>query len=82
MNVAGRVMPNVQLAEDTYELAKGCDALVIVTEWNEFKQLDMKRIKLMMRGNIIVDGRNLYEPRMMKEHGFVYRGIGRGYNGK
>jgi len=82
MTVAGRMMPNVQLAEDPYELAKGCDALVIVTEWNEFKQLDMKRIKLMMRGNIIVDGRNIYEPRMMKEHGFVYRGIGRGYNGK
>ncbi|MBI5349807.1 MAG: UDP-glucose/GDP-mannose dehydrogenase family protein [Chloroflexi bacterium] len=82
MTVAGRVLPNVQLAEDPYELAKGCDALVIVTEWNEFKQLDMKRIKLMMRGNIIVDGRNIYEPRMMKEQGFVYRGIGRGYNGK
>ncbi|MBI5053460.1 MAG: UDP-glucose/GDP-mannose dehydrogenase family protein [Chloroflexi bacterium] len=55
MTVAGRVLPNVQLAEDPYELAKGCDALVIVTEWNEFKQLDMKRIKLMMRGNIIVE---------------------------
>jgi UDPglucose 6-dehydrogenase len=82
MTVAGRMMPNVQLAEDPYELAKGCDALVIVTEWNEFKQLDMKRIKQVMRGNIIVDGRNIYEPRMMKEHGFVYRGIGRGYNGK
>ncbi|MEK6575067.1 MAG: UDP-glucose/GDP-mannose dehydrogenase family protein [Chloroflexota bacterium] len=82
MTVAGRIMPNVQLCEDPYELAAGCDALVVVTEWNEFKHLDFRRVKQAMRGNVIVDGRNLYEPRAMKEYGFTYRGIGRGYNGK
>ncbi len=82
MTVAGRIMPNVQLCEDPYELAAGCDALVVVTEWNEFKHLDFRRVKQAMRGSVIVDGRNLYEPRLMKEYGFVYRGIGRGYNGK
>jgi UDPglucose 6-dehydrogenase len=82
MGVAAKMMPNVQLAEDAYDLATGCDALVVVTEWNEFKQLDMRRLKTAMRGNIVVDGRNLYEPRVMKEYGFTYRGIGRGYNGK
>jgi UDPglucose 6-dehydrogenase len=82
MIVAGKMMPNVQMAEDAYELANGCDAMVVVTEWNEFKQLDMRRIKQAMRGNTVVDGRNIYEPRIMKEYGFNYRGIGRGYNGK
>ncbi len=75
------LMPDLQLAETPYALAEGCDALVLVTEWNEFKNLDMKRIKAAMRGNVLVDGRNLYDPQWMREQGFVYRGIGRGYNG-
>jgi UDPglucose 6-dehydrogenase len=82
MSVAVKMLPNVQMTEDAYELAAGCDALVLVTEWNEFKNLDMRKVKQAMRGNIVVDGRNLYEPRLMKEYGFTYRGIGRGYNGK
>jgi len=82
MGVAAKMMPNVSLAEDAYELATGCDALVVITEWNEFKHLDLRRIKQVMRGNVLVDGRNLYEPRIMHEYGFVYRGVGRGYNGK
>lgn len=79
---AGRVIPNIQLAEDPYELADGCDALMVITEWNEFKQLDMKRVKQRMRGDVIVDGRNIYEPEQMRKFGFRYRGVGRGYNGK
>ena len=82
MAVAAKMLPNVQLAEDPYELAAGCDALVLVTEWNEFKNLDLRRIKQAMRGDVMVDGRNLYEPKLMREYGFTYRGIGRGYNGK
>ncbi len=82
MSVAARAMPNVRLAEDAYDLAAGCDALVVITEWNEFKQLDMRRIKQVMRSNVIVDGRNIYEPHVIQEYGFVYRGMGRGYNGK
>ena len=82
MPAAGRLLPNVQLVEDPYELAEGCDALVVITEWNEFKNLDMERIKATMRGNAMVDGRNLYDAAQMSQLGFHYRGIGRGYNGK
>jgi UDPglucose 6-dehydrogenase len=79
MTVSARVLPDVSLAGDPYELAKGCDAIVITTDWNEFKLLDMDRIKAVMAQPIVVDGRNIYEPERMKALGFVYRGVGRGY---
>jgi UDPglucose 6-dehydrogenase len=75
----GKLFPDMDLAEDPYDLAAGCDAVVICTEWNEFKHLDMARIKQAMRHPLIVDGRNLYEPDEMKRLGFLYRGVGRGY---
>jgi UDPglucose 6-dehydrogenase len=71
----------IQLAEDAYELARGSDALVIATPWNEFKSLDFERIKGLMKRAIIVDGRNLYDPSRMKGMGFEYRGVGRGFRG-
>jgi UDPglucose 6-dehydrogenase len=77
-----RTAPYINLCEDAYELARGSDALVVATPWNEFKSLDMSRIKGLMRQPILVDGRNLYEPRKMKDLGFHYRGVGRGYNGE
>ncbi len=77
---ARRLMNGVGFAEDPYELARGCDALVVVTEWNEFKQLDLPRVHAEMRGNVIIDGRNIYPAQKMQELDFVYRGIGRGYN--
>ncbi len=80
MGVAVRASPEIKLAEDPYDLAQGCDAVVVVTDWNEFKHLDMGRIKTLMRQPVIVDGRNIYEPHQMKALGFVYRGVGRGYN--
>ncbi|MCK6625978.1 MAG: UDP-glucose/GDP-mannose dehydrogenase family protein [Anaerolineae bacterium] len=79
MNVAAKMMPNLQLAEDVYSLAEGCDALILLTEWNEFKHLDLPRIKELMRQPVFIDGRNLYEPDMMTKYGFIYRGVGRGY---
>ena len=79
MHNAAKLLPEMQLAKDPYDLAEGCDAIVICTEWNEFKHLDMKRIKQLMRYPFIVDGRNLYEPEEMKRLGFTYRGVGRGY---
>ena len=79
MGVAVRALPEIKLAEDPYDLAEGCDAVVVVTEWNEFKHLDMGRVKTLMRQPIVVDGRNIYEPETMKALGFTYRGIGRGY---
>ena len=77
---ARRIMPDIFYAENPYELAVDCDALVVVTEWNEFKQLDLEQILLSMRGNVIIDGRNIYSPEELHERGFVHRGIGRSYD--
>jgi UDPglucose 6-dehydrogenase len=66
------------LVESPYELAEGADALVVCTEWNEFKQVDFARLKESMKQPIIVDGRNIYEPEIMQDLGFIYRGVGRG----
>jgi UDPglucose 6-dehydrogenase len=81
MEWAGRVMPGVQLAEDAYELVSGCDAVIVCTEWNEFKQLDLERVKRLMKQPVFVDGRNIYEPQRMRTLGFTYVGVGRGYDG-
>ncbi|MCS6909723.1 MAG: UDP-glucose/GDP-mannose dehydrogenase family protein [Anaerolineales bacterium] len=80
-HTAERVMPSVKLCASAYEVAEGADALVVCTEWNEFKQLDLARIKSAMRQPVMVDGRNLYEPEQMAALGFKYRGMGRGLNG-
>jgi UDPglucose 6-dehydrogenase len=74
-----KLLPGMQLAADPYDLAAGCDALVVCTEWNEFKHLDMARVKGAMSGCLFIDGRNLYDPDEMKRLGFTYRGVGRGY---
>lgn len=81
MEVAQRVLPYVEMCSDSYDLAQGADALIVLTPWNEFKQLDMERIKSAMRQPVLIDGRNLYDPARMEQIGFQYRGIGRGYDG-
>jgi UDPglucose 6-dehydrogenase len=75
-------MPAVDIIGDPYEMAKGCDALIVVTPWNEFKQLDLEKVKGLLKSPVIFDGRNIYDPRAMKDMGFNYRSIGRGTNGK
>jgi UDPglucose 6-dehydrogenase len=81
MGVASRVLPSsVQLVETAYECAAGADALIIITEWNEFKQLDLAQIKQVMKQPIIIDGRNIYEPATLKNQGFTYRCFGRGHD--
>jgi UDP-glucose 6-dehydrogenase len=65
-----------------YTLAEGCDAIMVVTDWNEFKNLDLERIRDRMRRPVLVDGRNIYDPAFVRSLGFVYRGIGRGFNGE
>jgi UDPglucose 6-dehydrogenase len=70
-------LPDVEYAPDAYAVAADADALVVVTEWNEFRQLDMARVKASMRRPVIVDGRNIYDPVAMRGLGFTYRGIGR-----
>jgi UDPglucose 6-dehydrogenase len=76
---ASLYLHDVTLCEDAYEVAEAADALVVVTEWNEFKHLSLARLKAVMRQPVVVDGRNIYDPEIMQELGFVYRGVGRGY---
>ena len=75
--VAAPLMPAVEIFNDVYKMVENCDALVVVTEWNEFKQLDFEKIKNLLRTPVIYDGRNIYDPLQMKELGFNYRAIGR-----
>jgi UDPglucose 6-dehydrogenase len=82
LEVAKAVLPEVSLFDDPYEMAKGCDALIVITPWNEFKQLDLKKIKSMLKSPIIFDSRNIYDPAEMKALGFRYRSIGRRFDGK
>jgi len=77
MDVARPIMPNVQFFNNSYEMAQGCDALMVVTEWNEFKQLDLEKVKGMLKSPVIYDGRNIYDPAVMKELGYTYRAVGR-----
>lgn len=67
----------IEYCKDAYAVSKNSDCLVVITEWNEFKELDFKKIKKLMRQPIIIDGRNIYDPQEMKKMGFKYIGIGR-----
>jgi UDPglucose 6-dehydrogenase len=78
MEPARALLPAVEFASDAYALADGADGLVLVTEWNEFRDLDLGRLKRSMRRPVMVDGRNIYDPSTMRGLGFTYRGIGRG----
>jgi UDPglucose 6-dehydrogenase len=78
MEEAKAVFPQLEYGEDAYDVAKGCDALVLVTEWNQFRRLDLHRIKSLLKSPIFIDLRNVYDPEQMKRLGFNYCGIGRG----
>jgi UDPglucose 6-dehydrogenase len=67
----------VHLCRRSYEAVEGADALVVATEWNEFREPDFARIKSLMRHPAVFDGRNIYNPRALRELGFHYEGIGR-----
>jgi len=77
MTEAKHLLPDVDYAEDEYAAVKDADALVFVTEWNQFRALDMTRIRDLMKSAKIVDLRNIYDPADMRELGFVYVGVGR-----
>jgi UDPglucose 6-dehydrogenase len=70
--------PRFQLARNSYEAAEGADALVIVTEWQEFRSPDFERLKKILKSPLIFDGRNLYDPAMVGRFGLTYYAIGRG----
>ncbi|HEY3311267.1 MAG TPA: UDP-glucose/GDP-mannose dehydrogenase family protein [Anaerolineales bacterium] len=77
MNVAHGLLPAVEMHKDAYSLAKGCDGLMVITEWNEFKQLDLEKLKGLLKSPVIFDGRNIYDPATMRALGFTYRAVGR-----
>ena len=78
MPAVARELPTIILCDNPYQVAEGADALVLATEWNEFKNLDFERIRQTMRQPIIMDGRNLWDPEQLQALGFTYFGIGRG----
>ncbi|MNY48945.1 UDP-glucose 6-dehydrogenase YwqF [compost metagenome] len=67
----------LRLSESPYHVAEGADALVLVTEWKQFRQPDFARIRGLMRLPVLFDGRNIYDAKQLGELGFLYRGIGR-----
>ncbi|GCF06539.1 UDP-glucose dehydrogenase family protein [Dictyobacter arantiisoli] len=73
-------MDAVTFCKNPYEVAEQADALVVVTEWNEFKALNMQKISAVMERPVLIDGRNIYDPAEMKRYGFYYRGMGRATN--
>lgn len=87
MGVARRELPNswfddgmLTLCEKQYDVLQDADALVLVTEWKPFRYPDWPRVQSSMRGNVLIDGRNQYDPKKLVENGFRYIGIGRGEN--
>jgi len=74
---AQRANPELVLCQGPYEVAEGADCLILVTEWNEFKHLDMRRIKESMANPLLIDGRNIWDPAEMGALGFTYLGVGR-----
>src|SRR5687768_1155212 len=77
MEKARSILPNVEYVDDMNAVADGCDALVIATEWEEFKKLDLARVRSALSHPIVFDGRNLFDPEEMEKLGFVYKSIGR-----
>jgi UDPglucose 6-dehydrogenase len=67
----------IQYCSDTYAALEGADALLVVTEWNEFRQVDLPRVKQLLKQPVVFDGRNVYSTKVMREHGIEHRGIGR-----
>ena len=78
MNEARKLMPQIETAADPYACVAGADAMVILTEWEEFRALDLDRVKAALRAALIVDLRNIYKPHDMSEKGFTYISVGQG----
>ena len=78
MDKSKDVLRDITYCKNPYDVARGSDALILITEWDEFKELDFKKIKSVMKHHLIVDGRNIFEPGNIKKEGFSYVSIGRG----
>jgi UDPglucose 6-dehydrogenase len=77
MEQARKELPNIEFVDDPYLCAKGADAIVVVTEWVQYRTLDLKRLKRELRQPVVVDLRNIYRPEDMATHGFTYESVGR-----
>ena len=77
MNQAQPLLPDLEFAHGAYQCIEGADAVVIITEWNVFRALDLKRVKAALSAPIVIDLRNIYRPTEMRALGFAYHGIGR-----
>jgi len=77
MEKARSVLTGVTYVDDLNEVAEGCDALVVATEWPEFKKLDLERARKCLTHPILFDGRNLFDPEEMEKLGFIYKSVGR-----
>jgi UDPglucose 6-dehydrogenase len=74
---AEKLLPGVAFKAGPYEAAEGADVLLILTEWDQFRALDLERLKSLLVGPVVVDLRNIYKPAEMVRHGFTYASIGR-----
>jgi UDPglucose 6-dehydrogenase len=77
MGRARKIFKGVTFCRDAYEAARSSDCLIVITEWSEFKQIDFKKLKKLLKHPLIVDGRNIYDPQKLKRLGFKYISIGR-----
>jgi UDPglucose 6-dehydrogenase len=75
--MAKNFLPELEYFDDPYEACQNADAIVIMTEWNEYRSLDLEKIKKIMKNSVFVDLRNIYDPKLLKEKGFEYYCIGR-----
>jgi UDPglucose 6-dehydrogenase len=78
MEASKQVLNDVRYVRDMYDVAKDADALIIITEWNEFRNLDWERVKALLRSPLVIDLRNIYEPSRVKSKGLTYHSVGRG----
>ena len=74
---AKKMVKNVVFTKNPYDACRGANCMVITTEWDEFKNIDMKKIKKLLTHPIVIDGRNIYDPKKLFELGFIYKGVGR-----
>jgi UDPglucose 6-dehydrogenase len=77
MDEAKKLLPDLDYCGDAYQAIEGADALVLLTEWNEFRALDLVRVRSLLRAPVVIDLRNIYQPEEMTDAGFVYHSIGR-----
>jgi UDPglucose 6-dehydrogenase len=78
MGKARRLLKKVRFCRDAYDAARGADAVVVATDWKEFKSLDLKKVKSLVRTPVLLDGRNIFDPAAVTRMGFEYQGVGRG----